>query len=60
MSHKIIQNFNLLRKEIVSKNKNVKIIAVTKTFPIETIMPLIEYGHSHFGENKVKEAVSKW
>jgi|TARA_B100000902_G_C27304595_1_gene914722 pyridoxal phosphate enzyme (YggS family) len=60
MSHKIIQNFNLLRKEIVSKNKNVKIIAVTKTFPIETIMPLIEYGHSHFGENKVQEAVSKW
>jgi len=37
-----------------------KIIAVSKTFPISEIMPLIEYGHVHFGENKVQEAVDKW
>jgi len=37
-----------------------KIIAVSKTFPIENILPLIEYGHLHFGENKVQEALDKW
>ena len=37
-----------------------KIIAVSKTFQIEKILPLIEYGHIHFGENKVQEALEKW
>tara|TARA_B100000131_G_scaffold209881_1_gene201821 strand:+ start:1005 stop:1664 length:660 start_codon:yes stop_codon:yes gene_type:complete len=37
-----------------------KIIAVSKTFPLENILPLIEYGHDHFGENKVQEAIEKW
>ena len=37
-----------------------KIIAVSKTFKIDKILPLIEYGHTHFGENKVQEAVEKW
>ncbi len=37
-----------------------KIIAVSKTFPIESILPLIEYGQIHYGENKVKEAIDKW
>ena len=60
MSHKTVQNFNLIRKEIDLKNKNTEIIAVTKTFPIESIKPLIENGHLHFGENKVQEAISKW
>ena len=41
-------------------NKVPKIIAVSKTFNIEAIEPLIEYGHSDFGENKVQEAVEKW
>ncbi len=41
-------------------NKNVNIIAVSKTFSIESIKPLINYGHKHFGENKVQEAVEKW
>ena len=36
------------------------IIAVSKTFKIEHIIPLIEYGHTDFGENKVQEAVDKW
>ena len=39
---------------------NPKIIAVSKTFRIDKILPLIQYGHSDFGENKVQEAVEKW
>ena len=39
---------------------NTKIIAVSKTFPIDKILPLIEYGHTDFGENKVQEAIEKW
>ena len=46
--------------EIKSHNQNVEIIAVSKTFPINEILPLIEYGHQHFGENKVQEAINKW
>ena len=41
-------------------NKSPKIIAVSKTFKIDKILPLIEYGHLDFGENKVQEAVEKW
>ena len=41
-------------------NNNPKIIAVSKTFQIDKILPLIDYGHVHFGENKVQEAVEKW
>ena len=37
-----------------------KIIAVSKTFPIKNVLPLIEYGHLHYGENKVQEALDKW
>jgi PLP dependent protein len=46
-------------KSLVS-NSNVKIIAVSKTFTYEYIKPLVDYGHEHFGENKVQEARSKW
>jgi pyridoxal phosphate enzyme (YggS family) len=41
-------------------NNNPKIVAVSKTFKIDKILPLIEYGHTHYGENKVQEAVDKW
>ncbi len=41
-------------------NSKPKIIAVSKTFKIDKILPLIEYGHTEFGENKVQEAVEKW
>ena len=41
-------------------NNKPKIIAVSKTFKIDKILPLIDYGHIHFGENKVQEAVEKW
>ena len=41
-------------------NNVPKVIAVSKTFTAEKILPLIEYGHIDFGENKVQEAVDKW
>ena len=41
-------------------NKIPKIIAVSKTFKLEKILPLIEYGHLDYGENKVQEAINKW
>ena len=41
-------------------NNNPKIVAVSKTFKIDKILPLIEYGHIDYGENKVQEALEKW
>ena len=41
-------------------NNYPKIIAVSKTFKIDKILPLIEHGHLNFGENKVQEAIEKW
>ena len=41
-------------------DNNPNIIAVSKTFKIDKILPLIEYGHSDYGENKVQEALEKW
>jgi pyridoxal phosphate enzyme (YggS family) len=41
-------------------DNNPKIIAVSKTFKIDKILPLIEYGHLDYGENKVQEAIEKW
>ena len=62
--HKSLNNLQEIVKEIYSKdnnqNKIVKIIAVTKTFGMDKISPLIESGHIHFGENKVQEALEKW
>ncbi len=55
----VLKNFNLIRQEIIHK-KGVKLVAVTKTFPINHIFPLINEGHTDFGENKVQEAIEKW
>ena len=44
----------------MTNNKLPKIIAVSKTFSIDKIFPVIEYGHLDFGENKVQEAIDKW
>ena len=54
----IINRFENI-KSIVN-NSNVKIIAVSKTFSYDDISPLVDYGHLHFGENKVQEAQFKW
>ena len=55
----VVKNFNLIKQEIIDK-KNVKLVAVTKTFPISHILPVINEGHTDFGENKVQEAIEKW
>jgi len=60
MDHKTIKNLNIISSEIDLKKKKTKIIAVSKTFPLNSILPLINYGHIHYGENKVQEAVQKW
>ncbi len=60
MDHKTIKNLNIISSEIDLKKKKSEIIAVSKTFPINSILPLIKYGHIHYGENKVQEAVEKW
>ena len=61
--HNSINNLILLETELKSKlndfNK-AKIVAVSKTFALEDILPLINHGHIHFGENKVQEAIEKW
>ena len=64
--HDVIKNY----KEIISaiehrlKDQNIttqpKVIAVSKTFSLDKILPLIDYGHLDYGENKVQEAIEKW
>ena len=55
----IENNINTYLNELNIDN-NSKIIAVSKTFKIDKILPLIEYGHLDYGENKVQEAIEKW
>ena len=55
----VLKNFTIIKQEISDK-KNVKLVAVTKTFPINHILPVINEGHKDFGENKVQEALEKW
>ena len=61
--HQSINNLvsiqNTLKIENLELNR-IKIIAVSKTFPINEILPLINHGQAHFGENKVQEAIEKW
>lgn len=61
MSH-CLENFkniyNIVEK--LSNKKKVNIIAVSKTFSLDDIYPLINFGHLHYGENRVSEAISKW
>ena len=55
-----IQNSIKENQEKTYNKNNIKIIAVSKTFEISHINPLIDYGHTDFGENKVQEAIEKW
>ena len=55
-----IQNIIKVKLNEININKYPKIIAVSKTFKIDQISPLINHGHMDFGENKVQEAVEKW
>ena len=64
--HSSVKNLSLIKIKIkeILHNKQLKtspqIIAVTKTFSLENITPLLETGHVHFGENKIQEAEKKW
>jgi len=64
--HQSLQKLNSIENkisEILVKKQlkiNPKIIAITKTFPISVISPLLESGHIHYGENKIQEAENKW
>ena len=61
--HKSINNLTSIEEQIKSrftKSINPKIIAVSKTFSMTEIKPLIDYGHIDFGENKVQESIEKW
>ena len=64
--HQSVQNLIDIENKIKSNLNNLnikqlpKIIAVSKTFSIDKIQPLISHGHLHYGENKVQEAIEKW
>ena len=64
--HSTVQNLIEINNKIklnlssLKINNLPKIIAVSKTFKIDKILPLIEHGHINFGENKVQEALDKW
>jgi len=64
--HTTLEQLNLIRNkvsDIINKKQlktNPKIIVVTKTFPLNKIIPLLENGHIHYGENKIQEAEDKW
>ena len=64
--HTSLQKLTLVRNkvnEIITQKQlktNPKIIVVTKTFSLDKIIPLLESGHIHFGENKIQEAENKW
>ena len=64
--HSSVQNLINIQEKIkqrlvdIKSNKIPKIIAVSKTFGMDKIFPLIEHGHIDFGENKVQEAIEKW
>ena len=58
----IIERFNKIKSNIddLKPSKPVNIVAISKTFSLDHIKPLIDFGHNHFGENKVQEAIAKW
>ena len=64
--HASLRQLNLVQNkvnDIINKKQLkivTKIIVVTKTFPLNKIIPLLEHGHTHFGENKIQEAEYKW
>ena len=55
-----IKNNIKIHLDKLNINNNPKIVAVSKTFKIDKILPLIEHGHNDYGENKVQEALEKW
>jgi uncharacterized pyridoxal phosphate-containing UPF0001 family protein len=60
MSIHTLESFKKIDDIVKKVSNKVNIIAITKTFPLEIINPLIDYGHLDYGENRVKEAINKW
>ncbi len=65
--HNVVERLMAIQSEIKElliknnlQNKDLNIIIICKTFSMDKILPLIDAGHVHFGENKVQEAESKW
>ena len=65
--HSLVNNLTTIEKQIndkisndTSNEKKINIIAVSKTFKMADIKPVIDFGHIHYGENKVQEALEKW
>tara|TARA_B100000965_G_scaffold73113_2_gene57671 strand:- start:203 stop:847 length:645 start_codon:yes stop_codon:yes gene_type:complete len=58
--HDIVDRLVSIKKEIQLNNSKAEVVAISKTFPINKILPLINFGHVNFGENKVQEAMEKW
>ena len=58
--HDVVNRLISIKREIQTKSSTAEVIAVSKTFPMSKILPLINHGHKHFGENKVQEAIKKW
>ena len=58
--HDVVNRLIAIQREIQTKSSSAQVIAVSKTFPMNKILPLINHGHKHFGENKVQEAIDKW
>ena len=58
----IVERFNKIKSNIdkLKPTKPVNIVAISKTFSLDHIKPLLDHGHRHFGENKVQEATKKW
>jgi pyridoxal phosphate enzyme (YggS family) len=56
----IVDKLKKIHNNILSTASRVTVIAVSKTFSLENIQPLIDYGHIHYGENRVAEAIEKW
>ena len=56
----IITNYKKIIDEVYAINKKITLIAVSKTYPLSYLKPLIDFGHLDFGENKVQEALNKW
>ena len=64
--HSTLKQLNLIKNkinDIINKKQlktKPKIVVVTKTFSLNSITPLLENGHIHYGENKIQEAENKW
>ena len=56
----ILENYQHILSNINNFSNKTILIIVSKTFPISHIKPLIDYGHTHFGENRVQESINKW